>query len=309
MSTKRKRSDFRFKGKKIGLTYSCPVNAEDNPIKSNEELLEILTARWGESKYVIGKEKHESGKHHYHVYMHLDKGLDKTTPDFADINFDDDRPFKDVHPNIVKSPGNGWISYCQKEKEFITNLEQSHWGKALAMATAEEAIEYLWIHQASDMCKQGRQIEANIRDRFKPPTPEAKLYFGPWPERYFFDVDMTTHAVCVWGPPGTGKTQFIRYYMAHTYGEYGYAKSHVENLKNLDLSKPFIFDEVLMTDKEPRDSREITDVENGGVVSARYNTIDIPPGTPRVFISNYEWPFKNPQEAVYDRRVKMYKIE
>jgi hypothetical protein len=63
-----------------------------------------------------------------------------------------------------------------------------------------------------------------------------------------------------------------------------------------------------MRDKNPNDSRELTDVENGGSVNARYGNVEIPPGVPRVFVSNYEQPFLDPESSVYDRRVKSAKI-
>lgn len=302
--------EFRFKGKKIGLTFSCPENARDNPIKNNEELLEILTNRWGLSKYIIAEEAHKSGKRHYHVYMHLDDCLDKTKADFADIDFEDDRPFKHLHPNIIKAPGNGWQAYCRKETKFITNINLCTWTSALSMPDAHKAIEYLWNNKAGDMCKHASQIEANITKRFKAAHNAPKVFFGPYPEYYYPTVDMTSVCVCLWGPPRTFKSQFARYFMAHTYGEYGFAKGSVETLKHIDTGKPFIFDEVDMHGPKltPADSREITCVEQGGSINARFNNIEIPPGVPRIFTSNMQWPFKNPLEAVYGRRVVMMHI-
>lgn len=287
--------NFRFHAKKVGLTYSCPKDADDNPIPSNKELLEFLEAKLGLGKYIVAEELHESGKRHYHVYYHADKVVDTIDALF----FDWPGP---VHPNILNKPGVGWQSYCKKKGEYISNMTTSNWQIAMALDTPEQAIEHLWATETKDMCVRGVQIEDNIRKRKRTPF-EAPVYHGPWPKSYFPDYDAKTHSLLLHGPPGIGKTQFARYWLAHSFGEHGYAKRSVESLKKIDVTKPFIFDEVYMIDDDPQESREITDVENGGSLKARYGNVDIPPGIPRVFVSNYERPFKNPQDAVYGRRV------
>ena len=65
----------------------------------------------------------------------------------------------------------------------------------------------------------------------------------------------------------------------------------------------FVFDDVDMTGEPEASSREITDVMLGGVVRARNMNISIAPGIPRIFMSNKEYPFFNPQVSVYGRRV------
>lgn len=301
---------FRFKGKKIGLTYSAPIDpCPDNPIVSNQELLEYLTGIWGESKYIIAEEKHESGKRHYHVYMHLDTVLDKSKSDFADFKADDDRPWKHVHPNILQGvPGPGWMAYCKKDKEYITNMAECSYREALALPSATEAVEHLWARQPRQMCLSGHLIEQNLAKRFKPAAREAVTYCGPYPRHYYPDaINMDKYSVCLYGPKETHKSQFAKYYMAHRYGPTGFIKSHKEALKKIDLNLPWILDEVDMLKHDPIESREITDVENGGTILCLYKAVDIPPG-PRMFTSNLDWPFKNPAEAVYDRRVIMLHI-
>lgn len=41
-----------------------------------------------------------------------------------------------------------------------------------------------------------------------------------------------------------------------------------------------------------------------GTLSARYKDIVIPPAVPRIFLSNFRC-FRNPDEAVYERRCKV----
>lgn len=107
---------FRVHRMGFGLTYSAPdVEGEDNPITTHEELLEFLTEKYGENDYIIGKELHVNGKVHWHVYIKYYEKVDSTDPRLFD--------FKGVHPNIISGvPGKGWMAYCVKEKEFITNF-------------------------------------------------------------------------------------------------------------------------------------------------------------------------------------------
>jgi len=60
---------FRINRKKVGLTWSCPTDKDDNPIESKEKLLEFLELKGGHCQYVVAKELHESGKKHYHAYV------------------------------------------------------------------------------------------------------------------------------------------------------------------------------------------------------------------------------------------------
>lgn len=97
--------------------------------------------------------------------------------------------------------------------------------------------------------------------------------------------------------------------MAHMFGEYEYIKKGHEMVKtHMTRTKPFIFDEVYLIGKEPEMSKEITDVESGGSIDCRNSDTWIPPGLPRIFLSNYEFPFCNPKGAVYGRRVVSHYI-
>ena len=49
----------------FGYAYSSPVNADENPIESTEQLLDFFTLKFGESDYIISKELHENGKNHF----------------------------------------------------------------------------------------------------------------------------------------------------------------------------------------------------------------------------------------------------
>lgn len=298
MPPKPPKSKFRFHAKKFGLTYSCPIDAEDNPVPSSEKLLEFLESKVGAGKYIIAEEKHESGKRHYHVYYHADAKVQTENVRFFDWPHTPDP----VHPNIINKPGNGWMSYCKKDKVYISNFEKGNFATAMELPTADEALEFLWNKEPREMLRFANTIESNMRKR-KRSVFKAPIYLGPYPKHYYdFECNMQSHSLLLWGPPNQHKTQFARYLMAHTVGDYVFLKKNPEQLKT-SPGVPFIFDEVYMHNHDPNDSREITDVENGGSVHARNSNAEIPPGVPRLFTSNYQFPFKNPNDSVYERRV------
>lgn len=297
----RKKGGFRVSRKDFGFTWSCPTKAAANPIQSVEMIKDFFTELGGQHRHVIAREAHLSGKFHFHAYIKFDTKFESCNAKVFDI--------AGVHPNILNTkPGPGWIEYCKKAGDYISNIEVSAWSTALEMPSAKEAIDYLWEKKPQDMCKFGQNIERNVRQRMSPPAPSAKLYFGPYPKHFYPDYDSTTLSLLLWGPSGLNKTQFARYFMAHNHGDYDYVKGTHEALKTINFDKPFIHDEVNMTDQIPDSSKELTDVENGGSLWARFKPITIPPGVPRIFIANQQCPFHNPDNTVYARRVHTHHI-
>ena len=299
MPRKSKNFSFRVNRKAFGLTYSCPVDADDNPIQEHEEILELLNEK-GPNQYIIGKELHESGKVHWHVYVKYDSIIDSTDVRLFDL--------LGVHPNIVDgAPGKGWQAYCVKDKDFVSNFYQNDPYKiAVDMDNPDEALNYLWEKQPRNMLERGHLIEQNLRKRKHIPVPQ-KRYFGPFPEEFYppYDWDLKTHSILIVGPSGMGKTQFGRYFL----GDCDYIKGTLEPLKQCVFDKPLLFDEITMLDLDPEQSKEITDVENGGSIKMRFKNTQIPPGVPRIFIHNIEYPFRNPSNAVYGRRVLTHVID
>lgn len=298
MPQKRKdrKGTFRFAAKSAGLTYSCPVNAPENPIGSAERIVDVLTERHGPNIHTVGTEKHESGKLHFHAHFKFDKKLDSEDPHLFDV--------EGVHPNVLV-PGAGWLGYCQKHGDIITNGKRNVFSEALSASSVREGMDIIALQDPGSYLRYGETIERNLRRRLAP-SFEAKLYYGPFISPLVgTNWDSSTHSLLVWGAPGLGKTQWCRYYMSHHFGEYDYVKSSPEQLKRLSFDKPFIFDEVNLVKPQfdPDISREITDVENGGSVHCRNSNVDIPPGIPRIFVSNLPFPFRNPADAVYGRRV------
>jgi len=291
----RRKNGFRLNRKCVGLTYSCPTPGP-NPIGGNEELREFFATLCTSFDYIIGRETHPSnGEIHYHAYLKSCVAFETSNSRYFD--------FKGVHPNILPgSPGAGWLAYCCKDKEFITNFYQkSAWSEALALPSAAAALEHLWQREPKTMLLQGHQVELNMVKRFKVEYVHAQ-YTGPYPVCFYPRVwDMSRHSLLILGPPGIGKTQFARYLL----GDCDYIKGTYETgLKMISFTKPIVFDEINMLHRDPELSKELTDVENGGTIPCRYKDVIIPPGVPRIFVNNFRC-FRDPHNAVYGRRLQV----
>lgn len=118
---KNKAKGFRFNGKNVGLTFpQCDITLEEF---KNALLLWTVPVN-GYTKFAMGRELHEDGKHHFHVYLHYPKKLNLKRADSWDIY--DSKTDKWYHPNITRFSNRStqdqidkWISYCKKEGEWV----------------------------------------------------------------------------------------------------------------------------------------------------------------------------------------------
>jgi hypothetical protein len=188
---------FRINRQKVGLTYSCPVDKE-HPIASKEVLLEWLEGKFGAlEKYTICQEPHKNGKKHYHADLKFAEKLDIKDA----LAFD----FEGCHPNIIK-PGSGWLKYCVKGDNFISNChEESVFKRARDADTWDQAADLLW-QDPKFMLQHGDRAERNWKRR-KCHTSRDVVYYGPTrsaPEEW----NPHKQALVISGPSGCGKTQW-----------------------------------------------------------------------------------------------------
>lgn len=197
----------KFNRTKFFLTYSCPVDKEDNPITGRQELLDFLSSVPPENSikaYSVAEELHKNGKRHYHAYIEYDTAFCHND---AVRVFD----YEGVHPDILRGVPYRHIKYCAKtDDDVLTNCEGKvdHFKEAVHKRTDEDAITYLWEHEPKSMCVQGHNIERNIRRKLDPTADRFAPYYGPYREVPRADWRPTEKALIVEGDPGLGKTQW-----------------------------------------------------------------------------------------------------
>jgi len=263
---------FRVDRKKFGFTWSCPVEAEENPISSCEAILAHLTDKFGTSEYLIAEEKHANGKKHFHACITFDEKVQTTNP----LAFDVDG----VHPNIIK-PGKGWVVYVKKAGEFISNLKTDIFATAASKRTWAEASEFLWDAQPKFMLQYAKTAEANFRT--KSARPSELIFLGP---TLPFPEWNQLKALILVGSSGLGKTQAAMNFCRHN-GGYFYVKGRCDRLKHYNGAPWIILDDI-----EPERTWQVNDwcslldVENGGSVHFRNAPATIPGNVGRILITN-----------------------
>ena len=298
---KEARALFRFCSKTYGLTYSDAAG-----IESKEVLHEFLQKLIGVHHLCVSRELHANDQPHYHCAARCDHKVETTDCHMFDYT---DTHGNVYHPNIVKG-GPAWLNYVKKDGDIHSNFPEraNVMAEALACTSTERALDHIMSNDAGSYVRFGSAIENNLRRHFtRACTARVPRWSGPYPSgRYPIDWNPHTHAGHMWGPPGSGKTCFAQHILREYFGDCEYIKCHVDALKSLTFTKPFVFDEAMFLDDPASVSREITDVVSGGTIAARYHAINIPPGIPRIFVSNSRYVFKNPDDSVYGRRLQQW---
>lgn len=292
-------SGFRIQRKKVGLTYSCPVDADENPVGSAEDLKTFLV-EFGELDYLIATENHASGTKHFHANLKYSEKIDSRNERLFD--------FRGVHPNIV-NPGKGWESYCAKHGDFITNYyEGSAFSTALKKRTWSEASDLLWSKEPKWMLQHAGAAEKHFAKRAKSHHQEIILY-GPcrwWVPRSW---DPKVHALVVSGETRIGKTQAIKHILRHMGLTWLYVKGSLARLRHFTNQDCVLFDDVkISSDLDEESTNSLFDIEGGGCIkmspSGLYD-IDIPPMVPRIFINNCALTLNDPYRAVEARMMRV----
>lgn len=322
-----KNGKFHMRHTKSFLTYSKSSGLEKSKLVSFFRTFD--TKRFG-----VFEERHADGDPHFHVVVEWTK----------QTNFKSERALDcgGIHPNIRKAHKNSW-KYCvapDKDKEVdpsphlegITReeiLKGDKWGFLLSIEDRGEFISQCEKLIAREFLMQRDRILSNWSAHWKEKRGNipAEIHFGPFPERYYLLADngMTqigqvvdgkpkswmhdTHAALLWGASGAGKSTFAIYYMRHLFKKEPYVVSGtLQKLSKWNGTDPLIFDDLFFaSDKDDATlSNTLTTVAQATCVRVLYGSVDIPARTPRMFLSNYEHPFKNPGASVYGRRVQSF---
>lgn len=124
---------FRFNANKVFLTYT------NLPKKFKlKSFLRMWKAKADLKYWCIGKEKHKSGRIHFHAYFEFVLKLDKRGSKFFDLDHYGVR-----HPNVQR-PRSFFkvIRYIQKEGLFITNLPNAGLPRWALLLDIEDKVEF-----------------------------------------------------------------------------------------------------------------------------------------------------------------------
>jgi hypothetical protein len=130
--------------------------------------------------------------------------------------------------------------------------------------------------------------EDPMNQRDTPLTDDEKEKL--WKDALKHMYEWTNKSIWIVGEPGTGKSQWAHYVMAHlTNGDYLYCKGTLAALRHLNprVHKGIIFDDIdLPNDWTITDYNTLVDYESDGYIKARYNDVYMPPQLYKIFLSN-----------------------
>lgn len=285
MAEKTAAKPFRFNAKQVGLTYSCPVGATENPIPSKELLLEELkkVSSHEIEQYIISKERHESGAIHYHCYVKWENRLDITNARAFDAY--------GVHPNILTgTPKSQWKHYCAKDGDYITNFyikKVTKYAEALNATTVEEGLAILAEHHPRDYLLQRGRLKENLEQHLhssKKVQHKELLPMSAYGESIAERVHASwkTHAIVIIGETCLGKTCF-----AKRLGTQPYLVSHMDQLRCIPSGAThLVFDDMSFIHLPRSAILHLMDLEEDRAIHCRYATATLSSSMPRIFTTN-----------------------
>lgn len=169
---------FRFKNKKVHLTYKQHLDAKD--------FLEYMTLKVNNNivEWSICHEMGETDYAHTHIYLAFEKAIDTTNARFFDIG--------EIHPNIKKVKTNAHVvnilNYHKKEGKCETNITKMPVIKANAKSQSDEtdvtvtnALKYENVSEAMTGVNNLKLV-ASIELAFK----YKRMDFGPEPTNTYW---------------------------------------------------------------------------------------------------------------------------
>lgn len=288
---------FRLQRKDFFLTYP-QSNLDIN------QLYDFFNKERNIQYYCIGKEHHQDGGIHFHVYAYYDRLKDVRNERYFDLD--------NEHPNIRLQPTKSileTINYCKKEGfqvlEYGDEPQEVPDDIYILAATMErneffnycrkKRIAYQYAKDAWDTSqtvtntiKEGDEIVGTVSPEFDQYEPKLPL-----------------KATVIVGGTGIGKTTWaIRNATKPTL-----FCSHIDDLKEFraQYHRSIIFDDMSFKHWHLQAQIHISDLERKRSVNVKHTIVGIPQGVERWFTCN-EYPFTECDFGAIRRRIHLINL-
>lgn len=268
---------FRIQATHFSLTYP-QANLE------NDELLQFLAGIKGVTKVVVCREHHQDGNPHSHAYIKF-----KTRKDIKNETFFN---FKDHHPNIQKTTNvPAWIQYIKKDgnhSEWNTDNEnpvdifelsktldeENFFRQCLDSRIPYQYAKHAWDLNIRNMNSNTYNVDSEICGTITCMMLQTTIFV------------QDSKSLWIVGPSGIGKTTWA----LKNAPKPCLFVTHMDTLRQFlpSVHKSIIFDDMSFL-HIPRDGQiHIVDQYHPRTIHVRYTTVNIPAGTPKIFLSNTE---------------------
>lgn len=288
---------YRLQGVCFLITWSKSPGLTREKVAAHLEST-VPNGQDGIKCYVVAQEKHKDGEKHHHAFIQYKKKKDiKDGTKFFDIEiyhpnikpFKDfgsprkmcnyllvpsaDKPSEDIDPNPIV------FGELPEEKKNMSEL--------LLMAVREEQRQkgagflHFFDQEPVFAMRNIRNLDATfdrlVHKRVKVDSPKFQISnFPNAPE-----IPDAWQTLYIWGDTSLGKTEWAKALLPGAY-----IISNMEGLKEADLSKGLIFDDMPVMMMNPTVIIHLCDFDTGRDIRVTYGSVRIPPGTRKIFTFN-----------------------
>lgn len=267
-------SNFRFQFKAAHFTYKNHL-----PL---EELSNFIQTAAGEAEWIsaVHENGHETGINYPHTHLAIKF---KRQPNIRDPRKFD---FGGIHPNIEGLGSklhqvNTW-KYHEKEPIEIFRIGLGPGG--LYSSSTEQNIKN--ARTLYDACKDAGIEIKTVSDikAIREDQPRRPQYVHKYEgTRWTLPLRTSFKNLFVYGPTGTGKTQWALHHFRNPY-----LCSHIDELRNFDANQNdgIVFDDMSFHHMPREGIIHLLDWDEDRSIHCRYYCAYIPAGTKKIFTSN-----------------------
>jgi len=278
------RQRFRFQARGAHLTYKTHIPFADIHTLLNEVGKVGGTVQplvWYSFVHEDGTDDPSNPYAHTHVAWEWQKKIDKSNPRLFDIRTSAEET---LHPHIqlFENDSHKCRIYDEYHAKSPVALEQSECSPSTSLPLIEQIVRARTLHEACEIA--GVEIKSVsdvklLRDDRPAPEPYTHLY----PETEWLLDHGFRHCCYIWGPTGTGKTQWALHHFRQPL-----LVSTRDTLRNFrgDQHDGIVFDDIDFTKWEREELIHLFDWDTDRTIRCRYSDALIPRFTKKIVTSN-----------------------